>query len=68
MKSVADDLRAERDLAFRALSPDERVRHVLALGRAAIRLYAEANGVDEAEAAAILRRINQRGRRPCSFL
>lgn len=68
MKSVADELRAEDARAVAALDADDRLRLALALGLRDRRLFAEANGLSEAEAAERLRAANQRGRRKCSFL
>lgn len=68
MKRVADQLRAEDARAVATLDADERLRLALELDRRDRRLFAEANGLSEAEAAERLRAANQRGRRECSFL
>ncbi len=65
MRSVADLLRAEDRAAVEALSPAERVALALALGRRDLETFrlAQQPPLDPADAARILERRRQTGRR-----
>ena len=66
MRSVADLLRAEDRAAIEALSPGERVALALALGQRDLEAFrlAQEPLLDPAEAARVLERRRQAGRRP----
>jgi endonuclease V-like protein UPF0215 family len=64
MKSVADESAREVLEATLRLTPSERVELALRLGTEAVAAYSAAHGVTSDEARRILRRNNQRGRRP----
>ena len=61
---VAEDLSNELQTEMLALSLDERVRVARDLGRQAVRLYADAEGISLDEARRRLMRNAQQGRRP----
>jgi hypothetical protein len=66
MRSVADLLRAEDRAAVEALNPAERVALALALGRRDLETFrlAQQPPLDRADAARVLERRRQTGRRP----
>jgi hypothetical protein len=66
MRGVADLLRAEDRAAVEALTPAERVALALALGRRDLETFrlAQQPPLDPVEAARILERRRQAGRRP----
>jgi hypothetical protein len=61
---VADAMRRESAKRLLEMSPAERVAEALALGDAAIAMYAAAHRVDPEEARRRLERAAQAGRRP----
>jgi endonuclease V-like protein UPF0215 family len=61
---VAEELSAELQTDMLALSIDERIRLSLELGDRAVRLYAEAEGIEPEEARRLLMKNSQKGRRP----
>ena len=65
MRSVADLLRAEDQRELRALTPAERVALALALGARDLETFraAQSPPLDPAEAARVLERRRQAGRR-----
>jgi hypothetical protein len=65
MRSVVDDLKAEDRAALAALTPAERVALALALGRRDLEMFrlAQDPPLDASEAACILERRRQAGRR-----
>ncbi len=67
MRSVADDLREETRRAVQALTPSERLRLAFALGERDLEAFRLARHppLDRTEAARILERRRQAGRRPC---
>lgn len=67
MRSVADDLRDEDRRALGALTSSERVRLALALGERDLEAFRLAHDppLDRTEAARLLERRRQAGRRPC---
>ena len=64
MKSVLDRLRQEDRAALLALTPTERVRLALALGERDLEAFRRARGLGPSEAARLLERQKQSGRRP----
>lgn len=70
MRSVADALRAEDRLAVLALAPEARVRLALALGARDLESFrlSHAPPLSPAEAARVLERRRQAGRRPSRCL
>lgn len=67
MRSVADRLRADERQALAALTPAERVTLALALGARDLESFRRSHEppLEAAEAARILERRRQAGRRPC---
>jgi hypothetical protein len=67
MRSVADDLRDEARRGLRALTPSERVKIAFALGERDLEAFRLAHDppLDRTEAARLLDRRRQAGRRPC---
>ena len=63
MRSVADNLRHERQQELLRLTPAERVALALRLGRRDVETFAATQGVTFEEARALLRQRGQRGRR-----
>ncbi len=70
MRSVADLLRAEDHAAVQALTPSERVALALALGSRDLETFrlAQVPPLAPAEAARVLERRRQAGRRPSRCL
>jgi hypothetical protein len=67
MRSVADDLRDEDRRALRALSADERLKLAFALGEGDLHAFRLAHDppLSRTEAARVLERRRQAGRRAC---
>ncbi|MFQ5653216.1 MAG: hypothetical protein ACE5GW_00620 [Planctomycetota bacterium] len=65
MGSVADELRRERRERDLRMTPEERIRRALAMGRTAVELHRAAAGLELKEAQRRLERRKQRSRRPC---
>ena len=63
MRSVADEFRAESRADMARRSPAERVQLALALGDADVTLLCAARGISQDEAAQVIRRSRQHGRR-----
>ena len=63
MKSVLDRLRDEDRDALLALTPTQRVTVALALGERDLEAFRRARGLSRAEAARVLERQKQHGRR-----
>lgn len=63
MSAVARSLREEQARRLREMSPAERLKQALALGRQVITAYAAAHSTDIAEASRRLERAAQAGRR-----
>ena len=63
MKSVLDRLRDEDRQALLALTPAERVALALALGERDLEVFTRARGLSRIDAARILDRQKQHGRR-----
>lgn len=70
MRSVADDLRDEDRRALLAMTPGQRLRLALALGARDLEAFrlAQDPPLDRADAARVLERRRQAGRRPCRCL
>ncbi|OLB93828.1 MAG: hypothetical protein AUH30_19255 [Candidatus Rokubacteria bacterium 13_1_40CM_68_15] len=63
MKSVLDRLRDEDREALLALTPTQRVTVALSLGERDLEAFRRASGLSRAEAARVLERQKQHGRR-----
>jgi len=68
MKSVLDRLRDEDREALLALTPTQRVTLALALGERDLEAFRRAHGLSRDEAARILERQRQQGRRASACL
>lgn len=64
VRSVADQIAAERRASERASTPSERIELALRLGEDAVEMFCAAQQLDEASARAGLTARRQRGRRP----
>jgi hypothetical protein len=63
MRSVADDLKEISRREVREMPVDERIALAFALGERDLELYRQANGLTREEAARLLERRRQLGRR-----
>jgi hypothetical protein len=66
MRSIADALRTDTRRRLADLTPEDRVRLSLELGKADVAALSEARGLSSADARARIARSRQAGRQPSS--